>query len=76
MPQVSLYFDDKLAHTVSDLAKRDNVSVSKYVSNILYQYINDEWPAGYFESLAMLGDIDLQRPVQPSTNLDSTREKL
>ena len=76
MPQVSLYFDEKLAHTVNDRASMHNISVSKYVSTILYQHINDQWPEGYFESLGTLADIDLLRPAQPSMTSDAARERL
>jgi len=42
MPQVSLYFDETLAQMVSSKAKKDAVSVSKYVSTILDQHFRDE----------------------------------
>lgn len=76
MPQVSLYFDEKLAHIVNDQASLQNTSVSKYVSTILYQHINDQWPVGYFELLGTLADVDLQRPAQPSIASDAARERL
>ena len=76
MPQISLYFDETLTQIVSESASKNNTSVSKYVSTILYQHIRDEWPEGYFEVIGSLANSDLQRPDQPATNLDATRELL
>jgi len=76
MPQVSLYFDDRLVQVVTERARRDKLSVSKYVSTILYQHIDDQWPDQFLESLGSLSGSDLARPSQPVPELDVPREKL
>ena len=76
MPQISLYFDETLARAIGDGASKNNISVSKYVSTILYQHINDEWPEGYFEVLGSLAESTLRRPMQPNTALNAPREQL
>ena len=76
MPQVSLYFDDRLARVVTERADRDRLSVSKYVSTILYQHINDQWPDQFIESLGVLSDSNLARPGQPEEEFDAQREQL
>ena len=76
MPQVSLYFDEKLTKFVTEGASRDKQSVSKFVSTILYLRINDQWPDQFIESLGSLSGSDLTRPSQPKHELDVPREKL
>ncbi|MCL1891615.1 MAG: hypothetical protein FWG00_06395 [Coriobacteriia bacterium] len=76
MPQVSLYFDERLARTVSEQAQVSNTSVSKYVSSILYQHFCDEWSQEFCASLGALSGGDLKRPAQLDTSLDVPRESL
>ena len=73
MPQVSLYFDSQLAQVISEKANKNHLSVSRYVSNILYQHIGDEWPDQFLAVLGSLSDGDLQRPEQLEFSEDSPR---
>ena len=75
MPQMSIYFDEALANVVHEQALKNNLSVSKYVSTILYRHLGDEWPESFVKSLGSLGHGDLVRPAQPSLSLDAKREQ-
>ena len=73
MPQVSLYFDDILAAKISKQAKISDLSVSRYVSNVLYNALSNEWPQSFIRALGSLNGIELERPDQPDEQLDVTR---
>lgn len=73
---MSLYFDESLAHKVTKRAKRENVSVSKYVSDIIRSNMDGEWADDFLSSLGSIKSDSFKRPAQPDFALDSKRETI
>jgi hypothetical protein len=76
MPQMSLYFDEMLASRVTKEAKKKQVSVSRYVGDILRGSMGDKWPNEFLATLGSVKDKSFVRPKQPHTSSDSKREGL
>jgi cytochrome P450 len=76
MPQMSLYFDEALASRVAKGAKRERVSVSRYVSRLLNERMDDNWSDDFLETLGSVSDKSFKRPRQPGFSSDSKREVL
>ena len=64
MPQMSLYFDEALASQVTERAKKERVSVSHYVADIIRAHINDEWSSEFLACFGSLAHGELKRPEQ------------
>jgi hypothetical protein len=47
MAQVSLYLERAVFERVELAAQSDNLSISKYVANILKEHFEQDWPLGY-----------------------------
>ena len=62
MPQVSMYIDRILYFEIKSIAEKKNVSLSKYVSDVLRKDIENSWPEGYFDLVGSLKDDD--RPIE------------
>ena len=77
MGQVTLYMDEEFLDGLKTAARRERLSVSKWVKKRLEGLVRDAWPAGYsdlFGSLAL--EKDFKRPRQPSFSKDVRRERL
>lgn len=75
-PQISLYFDEVLYKEVKCAAKKKEVSISSFVSEIVKEHLDDEWPEGYFDLIGSLRDDPLGLPEELPWELDSPREEL
>jgi hypothetical protein len=51
MPQLNLYVNDELAERVRKAADEADLSVSRYLAELVQREIETEWPAGFFESV-------------------------
>jgi hypothetical protein len=76
MPQMSLYFDEDLASEIQKNARKEKVSVSKYVSDALRQRMSDEWTEDFLSALGAVRDASFVRPAQPDFSFDAKRGKL
>ena len=76
MAQLTVYIDDETRKKIEVAAARAKTSVSAWVKQRLSRALETDWPEGYFEVLGCLKDVSLERPPEPSTEADSTREPL
>ena len=49
MPQLHFYVPDDVAKQIQEKAKAKNLSVSKYVAEMMQRETHSGWPEGYFE---------------------------
>ena len=77
MPQLSLYVDRETLESIEEQAKVRDVSISRFVADILRKNISPGWPDGYgalFGSIAE--DPSFVEPREPSFGDDAEREPL
>lgn len=74
MPQVSLYIDKETLVKIEHLARKNHVSISRWVGNTLRKLIKDEYPDDFFSLFGALTDASFSRPDQPAFSHDGTRE--
>ncbi len=51
MPQLHLYIPDDLSERIQNEAQAANVSVSRYLAELVRREMTPEWPEGYFEEV-------------------------
>jgi hypothetical protein len=51
MPQLNLYVPDELAERVRQAAEAADLSVSRYLAELVRREMETEWPTDYFESV-------------------------
>ena len=49
MPQLHLYVPEDIALKVQQQAKERNLSVSRYLADVIKREVGEGWPEGYFE---------------------------
>jgi hypothetical protein len=49
MPQLHLYVPEDLAAKVREKAKARNLTVSRYLAEVVKREVGEGWPKGYFE---------------------------
>jgi hypothetical protein len=74
MPQISLYIDEETLRKVEIAAKREHVSISKWVSEQIRSKVDPVYPKGFEELFGSVHGDDLNRPVQESFSHDASRE--
>lgn len=52
MPQLNLYVNEDLAERVRRAAEQADMSVSRYLAELIRREVETDWPAGFFESVA------------------------
>ena len=65
MPQFHFYVPDDIARQIQEKAKASNMSVSRFVAEIMQRETASGWPKGYFERVvgAWQGEV-LERPEE------------
>ncbi|MGD2158055.1 MAG: hypothetical protein PVG32_14360 [Anaerolineales bacterium] len=65
MPQLHLYVSDDLAEKIKHEAQAADMSVSRYIANLVKREVFNDWPEMFFEEVVggWVGD-PLQRPPQ------------
>ena len=76
MPQVSLYLDKPLYKEVESIVKKRGVSMSSFVSSVLKEYLENDWPEGYFDLFGSIDDETFDVPEDIPWSFDSKRETL
>ena len=76
MPQVSLYLDKPLYKEVQSVVKRKGVSMSSFVSEVLKEYLADDWPEEFLEVIGSMNDEPFELPEDIPWSFDSKRETL
>jgi|CXWK01.1.fsa_nt_gi hypothetical protein len=51
MPQLNLYVPDDLAERIRYAAEAADLSVSRYLAELVRREVETEWPVGYFETV-------------------------
>jgi hypothetical protein len=49
MPQLHLYVPEDLAAKVREKAKARNLTVSRYLAEVIRREVGEGWPEGYFD---------------------------
>lgn len=76
MPQISLYIDKKTMDKIERAAKRDRLSISKWVGRSIMQYFEEQWPSKYFDLYSSIDDDSFTRHNENAFPDDATRESL
>ena len=48
MPQLNLYVNDELAERIRHAAEDAQLSISRYLAELIRREVETEWPEGYF----------------------------
>ena len=51
MPQLHLYVPEAIAFRVRKKAKARNMTISRYLAEVIKQDVGERWPDGYFERI-------------------------
>lgn len=51
MPQLNLYVDDELMEQIRRAADTADLSISRYVAQLVRRKIENEWPENFFEEV-------------------------
>jgi len=73
MPQISLYVDEPTLKKIETAAKRQHVSISKWVSEQLRSRIEPVYPLGFEDLFGSISDKTFIRHDEPPFSLDSPR---
>ncbi len=49
MPQLNLYVPEKVADKIRKIAGAKNISISRYLAEVVKREVGEGWPEGYFE---------------------------
>lgn len=65
MPQLHLYVPEETAERLRQRAKSRNMSLSRYLAEVVQREVQSGWPEGYFEEVigGWVGE-PLERPEQ------------
>jgi hypothetical protein len=76
MPQISLYIDEKTLRKIENAAKRQHISISKWVADQIRVKVEPVYPVDYEKLFGSISDGTFVRPPEPSHDLDIQREGL
>jgi hypothetical protein len=76
MPQISLYIDEKTLKKVEHAARRQHVSISKWVAEQIRAKVDPVYPVDYEKLFGSISDDTFVRPAEPLPALDIQREDL
>lgn len=76
MPQISLYIDQETLEKIESAAKRQHLSISKWVAEQIRSRIEPVYPAGFEDLFGSVADEELKRPEPIGFKNDSFREDL
>lgn len=76
MPQISLYIDETTLKKVEQEARREHLSISKWVFEQIKNKIEPRYPVDFENLFGSVNDEDFIRQDQLSFNNDSGRENL
>ncbi len=76
MPQISLYIDEPTLKKVENVAKAQQVSISKWVADQIRSRIDVVYPPGFEQLFGSIDDDTFVEPPEISASADSHRETL
>jgi len=62
MAQLHFYIPDALAEKLKDKAKKEHLSLSKYIAKLAKREVENQWPDGYFDLFGKWQGEALERP--------------
>ncbi|RKY55825.1 MAG: toxin-antitoxin system, antitoxin component [Candidatus Neomarinimicrobiota bacterium] len=74
MPQISLYIDEDTLEKIGQIAKAENISISKWVGNNIKSLIKNQYPKNFFSLFGAIKDETFQRSEELDPNLDTARD--
>lgn len=74
MPQISLYIDENTLEKIGEIAKNENLSISKWVENNIKSLIKNRYPEDFFSLFGAINDDSFQRPEELDDDNDHIRE--
>lgn len=76
MGQVTIYIDPGIEKRTRQLAKKENVSLSKWITKVISEKISDEWPPDVTKLAGAWKDFPSLKEIRKSNTPDSKRETL
>lgn len=76
MPQLSLYIDKETMKKLENIAKIENVSLSKWVGSVIQNALKNNYPPNYFELFGSVNDDTLKEPEELYNSSDAEREEI
>lgn len=73
MPQLSLYLDESSMSSLRERALREDVSISKFVGNLVRNESSTGWPAGFWDLYGAADDDSFAVPPELDFASDSPR---
>jgi hypothetical protein len=80
MAQLAIYIDDQLAKRLDEAVKASGKSKSKWVAEVIRQFLHDQWPEGFFDLAGSWVDDDgpeeIMNRIRAGMDRTEMREKL
>lgn len=76
MPQISLYIDKETLDKIEEIARSENLSISRWVGNNIKSLIKNRYPNDFFSLFGAISDDTFKRPADLDPANDHKREKL
>ncbi len=76
MAQVTIYVDSDLEAKMRAAAQAMNVSQSKWISNIIREKLENEWPANVIALTGAWADFPEAEEIRNAMGSDSEREQI
>jgi hypothetical protein len=73
MSQITLYLDEATQALVEQAAKANGMSKSRWVSEIIRKYADQEWPQDCLDLAGRFGDFPLHNESSSPKTLDTER---
>lgn len=75
MPQISLYIDEATLKKVENAARKNRISISKWVAQQLRARLEAVYPANFSDLFGSISDDSFKRPEQADLTVDAPREE-
>ncbi len=76
MGQVTIYIESGVEKKTRQLAKKENVSLSKWITNVISEKISTEWPLDVMKLAGAWKDFPSLEEIRNLDLSDSNREVL
>lgn len=76
MSQIIIQLDDHLEQHLIALATNMNLSIEKFIANLLAQSVHNDWHPSISQLVGAWSDDDHIQPIQTTNTMDSVREQL
>jgi hypothetical protein len=76
MAQVTIYLDDSAEQRVKAAARKDRVSVSRWIAELIQSRTRTDWPTEARELAGAWPDFPDLQEIRPATGKDQRRARL